>query len=233
MRAPLPSNLLVNGSPVPTSAARERRDSVDGDEHASRRTPRFNVDPSVEGPAPVRSVGIGFFIRDFEISRVRSGSLRLNFFTDPSAELRLSLPASEQAPGRIQYEARTAIALLQMQWGRDARQLTELMLGRIEASAQQVRDAPFQPRGELSVGVSGTYRPTPGIELRGEAGGSIRPGGESADTQAGVSASANLEIEAHRNLVLFGRVQGRMVFEADGVRLEAETPFTAGLRFRF
>jgi hypothetical protein len=92
------------------------------------------------------------------------------------------------------------------------------------------RGAPFQPQGELSAGVSATYRPVPGIALSGEAGASIRTGGESADTQAAISGAASVEIEAHRNVVLFGRLEGRMIFEADAPRLDGDKPFTVGLR---
>ena len=76
-----------------------------------------------------------------------------------------------------------------------------------------------------------TSRSVPGVRLGAEVGAAIRARAEWRETEAAVSGAASLDIDLQRNLVLFGRVQGGMVFEADEVRLEAVTPLTAGLRF--
>ena len=175
-QTPLPSRLRVNGSPVPTQGPAERP-RVGAEERERRyRPPHLNVEPNIEGRAPVRTVGIEFSLENFQISRFRNSAFQMTFLREPSMELRLTLPGSEQAPQRVQHEARAALALLQMQWDRDGREYARLVLGRIEGTAQQGAAGAPQPSGELSAGVSGTYRPSPAVSLTAGASALMQSG---------------------------------------------------------
>src|SRR4029453_16923636 len=86
-----------------------------------------------------------------------------------------------------------------------------------------------QPSGELSVGVSGTYRPSAAVSLTAGAS-ALMQSGDAGATRTGLGAEAGIEVTLHPQVTLFGRVQGRLIFEPEAVRWEAEAPATVGLR---